>query len=357
MNVNRESGKALTVGKILMPLKILAIALLALAVLYLVLACLTDPEISWTVQEMDDGSFAIYPRISPMQRYIGVLPVWSFDFVYDKFDDANAAWSYCNDCYFMMNDHRPFRLEAQYVVEDKNAKISVHGFYTKDGEQVDISRDFPLNTRYFRKSDYGPTKYTEKLIYIPDDVKQARLDEIEKQRAKTEDLKENGTTFRKHRAFYTTLFTVLSLLAIYLLLRYYKKYHPVFTLSAYSSGIDPESDFYYVIPSPKMDALLFNKIHVEPAEHLKKAFSETEKAFDDMKKICESHRDDLPAKFEGLYFPTAEGALLELRGYYTQNGGRVDVDEQIKLEDALFDEAFYPEGRIKPDLSWKWDVR
>lgn len=351
MNVNRESGKAPTLNSFIRPIKILAVIVLiivvAIATYRAVLTIIPIYEIRWNFTEFHDStengenSLFSYPFISRKGS-------WNKD---EQVTEVILYWEDLLQNVLVKN--KPFRLEGQYIVENDKAKLVSQGYYTIDGNRVEFYKEFPLKRKCFSESKYGPMQYIDKLIYIPDEIKRELLMEIAENRAEIEDLKKNGTTLRKHRFFYTALFSVISLAAIYCLLWYYKKYNPKFEMRVYSSSNDPSDDFYYVLPVPKIDDTIFRKIHVPPAEHINKQFNDVIKVCEEFKKICESHRGDIPAKFEGKYIPSAMGCVFELKGYYTENGFRRDIIERTALEVLLINEPFYPPEELRPDLSWQ----
>ncbi len=256
------------------------------------------------------------------------------------------------ELYEFGKEHMPFHVETQYVFENGESRYVILGYYTEDGIKKDIHEEYPLELNYLKESDYGPLRYNESLEFLPAEAAEARRREIAKNNYENRLLAEEGTIFRRYRAFFYPFFTLLTLAAAFAVLCYYRRYHPKYSMDFIRSGDDPRAEFYYVLPSPKMDFRVIGRFSVAPAKHLVKEHDELIKARDGLKSYCEEYRGSLPARFEADYIVGVSGTRITLKGYCTENGLRRDVSDSYAFDFIHYPETALPPEKIRPDLRW-----
>lgn len=358
MKVNRESGKALTLNDFIKPLLWIFMIFFAVVLYCVIIYFIPEYEIEWISRSYPDKtvdgveSFIIYPRVNTKDNSFLFLNIGSSSKIREKTKKPFEILIEWQNMESEIMSCPPFWMEGQYVVDGDSAKLVMNGYYTVDGRKVDIYKEYPLDYVPVKKSDYGPIMYAEKLKYIPEDVRQKSMAAYAKNKRDIEDLMENGTVLRRHRVFFSMIFTLIYAGVIILLLKYYRKHHPKFTVDFVANVQKPDSDFYYVLPKISYSGRYFLKFEVQPADHLLIEFSEMKRAEDWLKGYCEGFGEKLPARFEGSYLTTVIGSKYHLRGFYTEGGVRKDISEDIGFDFTVYPQNADPPEDMRPDLSW-----
>lgn len=374
-----------TVGKFLRFLKKADIIVLGCILYCVIIACIPSYEIGWYHQVAyedddsniqfrsvignryevlydDDGnviqpkSFVMFPYAVAKPRKFLFVDITPMPWILNKLNESNKMWREWTDIWdehmWVDGELNDLHIEGQYIAEEDGCRFVMNARYKENGETVEIHKEYTFETKFSKETDYGPYEFNRFLEYLPEDLKQQREKEYEAILYRNRKFLEEGTVLRKHRVFFTLLFTAISLFLTYKVACYYRRYRPKYGVDFISSGSNPGAEFYYVIPSPTVDSRVFSKLKNEPAKHISEQQNEFIKGREVLREYCERHFKDTPARFEGRYIVSLRGARYKLTGYYTENGRRVDVDEDVFFDFVHYKQNAYPPEELRPYLGY-----